>query len=141
MTCTRNVLHHIKLKASLSAGKGPSEAFNRRYFSNQNTLRKTNIGSRQEAPAIRHDTGQIVSTTNGIGPRGACIMHPMPPVLPTFLAVYALLYAAFGVQSPFLAALLHEQGLRAEEIGIVLVASTSIRVLAGAAVGHVADRL
>jgi hypothetical protein len=44
-------------------------------------------------------------------------MHPMPPVLPTFLAVYALLYAAFGVQSPFLAALLYEQGFRAEEIG------------------------
>jgi PPP family 3-phenylpropionic acid transporter len=70
-------------------------------------------------------------------------MHyaPMPPVLPTFLAVYSLLYAAFGVQSPFLPALLREQGLRAEEIGIVLAASTSIRVFAGPAVGHVADRL
>ena len=60
-------------------------------------------------------------------------MHPVPPVLPTFLAVYSLLYAAFGVQSPFLPALLHEQGLRAEEIGIVLAASTSIRVFAGPA--------
>ena len=58
-------------------------------------------------------------------------MHPMPPVLPTFLALYSLLYAAFGVQSPFLPALLREQGLRAEEIGIVLAASTAIRVLAG----------
>ena len=65
----------------------------------------------------------------------------MPPTLPTFLAVYWLLYAAFGVQSPFLPALLREQGLRAEEIGIVLAASTAIRVLAGPAVGHVADRL
>ena len=45
------------------------------------------------------------------------------------------------VQSPFLPALLREQGLRAEEIGIVLAASTSIRVFAGPAVGHVADRL
>jgi MFS transporter, PPP family, 3-phenylpropionic acid transporter len=60
---------------------------------------------------------------------------------PIFLAVYALLYAAFGVQSPFLPALLHERGLRAEEIGIVLAASTAIRVLAGPAVGHAADRL
>ena len=68
-------------------------------------------------------------------------MHPMLPVLPTFLAVYSLLYAAFGVQSPFLPELLREQGLRAEEIGIVLAASTAIRVLAGPAVGHVADRL
>ena len=65
----------------------------------------------------------------------------MPPTLPTFLAVYSLLYAAFGVQSPFLPALLREQGLRAEEIGIVLAASTAIRVFAGPAVGHVADRL
>ena len=68
-------------------------------------------------------------------------MHPMPPALLTFLAVYSLLYAAFGVQSPFLPELLREQGLRAEEIGIVLAASTSIRVFAGPAVGHVADRL
>jgi MFS transporter, PPP family, 3-phenylpropionic acid transporter len=59
---------------------------------------------------------------------------------PTFLAVYALLYAAFGVQSPFLPALLREQGLRAEEIGVVLAASTAIRILAGPAVGHAADR-
>jgi PPP family 3-phenylpropionic acid transporter len=62
----------------------------------------------------------------------------MLPVLPTFLAVNSLLYAAFGVQSPFLPELLREQGLRAEEIGIVLAASTAIRVLAGPAVGHVA---
>jgi MFS transporter, PPP family, 3-phenylpropionic acid transporter len=64
-----------------------------------------------------------------------------PPTLPTFLAVYALLYAAFGVQSPFLPALLRERGLYAEEIGIVLAASTAIRVFAGPAVGHLADRL
>ena len=65
----------------------------------------------------------------------------MPPALPTFLAVYGLLYAAFGVQSPFLPSLLSEQGLRAEEIGVVLAASTAIRVFAGPSVGHVADRL
>ena len=65
----------------------------------------------------------------------------MPPALPIFLAVYAFLYAAFGVQSPFLPALLREQGLHAEEIGIVLAASTAMRVLAGPAIGHAADRL
>ena len=48
--------------------------------------------------------------------------------LPAFLAVYALLYAAFGVQSPFLPALLQERGLQAEEIGTVLAASTAIRL-------------
>ena len=60
---------------------------------------------------------------------------------PPFLAVYALLYAAFGVQSPFLPALLQERGLQAEEIGIVLAASTAIRILAGPVLGHAADRL
>jgi MFS transporter, PPP family, 3-phenylpropionic acid transporter len=60
--------------------------------------------------------------------------------LPAFLAVYALLYAAFGVQSPFLPALLQERGLQAEEIGIVLAASTAIRIPAGPVLGHAADR-
>jgi len=68
-------------------------------------------------------------------------MRHMPPTLPEFVAVYGLLYAAFGVQSPFLPALLGQQGLRAEEIGIVLAASTAVRVLAGPAIGHAADRL
>jgi MFS transporter, PPP family, 3-phenylpropionic acid transporter len=67
-------------------------------------------------------------------------MSSSKPIFPTFLAVYALLYAAFGVQSPFLPALLRDQGLRADEIGIVLAASTAVRVLAGPAVGHGADR-
>jgi PPP family 3-phenylpropionic acid transporter len=64
-------------------------------------------------------------------------MRRMPPTLPEF----GLLYAAFGVQSPFLPALLRERGLHPEEIGIVLGASTAIRVLAGPAIGHDADRL
>jgi PPP family 3-phenylpropionic acid transporter len=62
-------------------------------------------------------------------------------VLGSFFAVYALLYAAFGVQSPFLPALLGEQGLYAGEIGVVLAASTAIRVVAGPALCHAADRL
>jgi MFS transporter, PPP family, 3-phenylpropionic acid transporter len=68
-------------------------------------------------------------------------MRRIASTFPTFLAVYALLYGAFGVQSPFLPALLRERGLHAEEIGVVLAASTAIRVLAGPVVGHAADRL
>jgi MFS family permease len=68
-------------------------------------------------------------------------MRRIASTFPAFLTVYVLLYAAFGVQSPFLPALLRERGLHAEEIGIVLAASTAIRVLAGPAVGHAADRL
>jgi PPP family 3-phenylpropionic acid transporter len=45
------------------------------------------------------------------------------------------------VQSPFLPALLGDRGLPAGQIGLVLGAATAIRIAAGPAVGHVADRL
>jgi MFS transporter, PPP family, 3-phenylpropionic acid transporter len=61
--------------------------------------------------------------------------------LAKFIAVYALLYGAFGTQSPFLPALLHERGLRADEIGGVLAAATAVRVFAGPAIGQLSDRL
>jgi PPP family 3-phenylpropionic acid transporter len=57
-------------------------------------------------------------------------------VFARFLTAYALLYAAFGVQSPFLPALLAERGLHSAEIGMVLAASTAIRVVAGPALAH-----
>jgi PPP family 3-phenylpropionic acid transporter len=60
--------------------------------------------------------------------------------VPRFIAAYALLYAAFGLQSPYLPALLRERGMLAEQLGAVLAASTAIRVIAGPAIGHAADR-
>ena len=62
-------------------------------------------------------------------------------ILPAFMLVYVLLYAAFGLQSPFLPALLHERGLPAGELGVLLAASTAIRVFAGPAIAQSADRL
>jgi MFS transporter, PPP family, 3-phenylpropionic acid transporter len=62
-------------------------------------------------------------------------------LFPTFIAVYGLLYAAFGLQSPYLPALLRERGFPAAQLGVVLAASTAIRVFAGPALGHTADRL
>lgn len=58
-----------------------------------------------------------------------------------FLSTYALLYGAFGVQSPFVPALLGERGLSAEDIGLVLAAAMMVRVLVGPLVSHAADRL
>jgi hypothetical protein len=52
-----------------------------------------------------------------------------------------LLYAAFGLQSPFLPALLHERGLPAGELGVVLAASTANRVVTEPAVAQSTDRL
>ena len=58
-----------------------------------------------------------------------------------FLSTYALLYGAFGVQSPFVPALLGERGLPTEDIGLVLAAAMAVRVLVGPLVSHAADRL
>ncbi len=67
-------------------------------------------------------------------------MPGLSPLL-TFLATYALLYAGFGMQSPFVPALLGERGLQAQDIGLVLAAAMVVRVIAGPLVAHAADRL
>ena len=61
--------------------------------------------------------------------------------LPRFLLLYASLYAGFGVQSPFLPALLESRGVGAEGIATVLAAGTAIRIATGPAAGRLADRL
>jgi PPP family 3-phenylpropionic acid transporter len=61
--------------------------------------------------------------------------------LPAFLALYAALYASFGVQSPYLPLLLQARGLAPEEIALVLAAGTAIRLVTGPLVGRLADRL
>jgi MFS transporter, PPP family, 3-phenylpropionic acid transporter len=58
-----------------------------------------------------------------------------------FLLLYGTLFAAFGVASPFLPALLHERGLGPSEIGAVLAAGTAIRLITGPVVSRLADRL
>jgi len=64
-----------------------------------------------------------------------------PLALWLFLTTYALLYGAFGMQSPFVPALLRERGLQAQDIGLVLSAAMVVRVLAAPLVAHAADRL
>jgi PPP family 3-phenylpropionic acid transporter len=56
-----------------------------------------------------------------------------------FVALYALLYAAFGVSSPFMPAFFEGRGLSAEQIGILFGVGTAIRLIAGPLVGRVAD--
>src|SRR5580704_13739245 len=57
-----------------------------------------------------------------------------------FLLLYVAMFAAFGVASPFLPALLHERGLGPSEIGAVLATGTAIRLITGPAVSRLADR-
>src|ERR1700722_16563792 len=58
-----------------------------------------------------------------------------------FLLLYGAMFAAFGVASPFLPALLHERGLGPSEIGAVLAAGTAIRLIPGPVISRLADRL
>jgi MFS transporter, PPP family, 3-phenylpropionic acid transporter len=58
-----------------------------------------------------------------------------------FLLLYGALFAAFGVASPFLPALLHERGLGPSEIGAVLAAGTAVRLITGPLISRLADRL
>ena len=58
-----------------------------------------------------------------------------------FLLLYSTLFAAFGVASPFLPALLHERGLGPSEIGAVLAAGTAVRLITGPVISRLADRL
>src|SRR6188768_1861564 len=64
-----------------------------------------------------------------------------PSALWLFLSTYALLYGAFGMQSPFVPALLRERGLQAQDIGFVLSVAMVVRVFAAPLVAHAADRL
>jgi MFS transporter, PPP family, 3-phenylpropionic acid transporter len=58
-----------------------------------------------------------------------------------FLLLYGTLFAAFGVASPFLPALLHERGLGPSEIGAVLTTEATVRLITGPAISRLADRL
>ena len=66
-------------------------------------------------------------------------MHTRTP-LPRFLALYGGMFAAFGVASPFLPALLRQDGLGPGQLGIVLASGTAVRLLAGPWGGRLADR-
>jgi MFS transporter, PPP family, 3-phenylpropionic acid transporter len=70
-------------------------------------------------------------------------MLPSPGsyALARFILLFAVMYAAFGVASPFLPQFLQTRGLNAEEIGVLLAAGTGVRLLAGPAAGRLADRL
>ena len=61
--------------------------------------------------------------------------------LPRFVVLYAAMYAAYGVASPFLPTFLGTRGLAAEEIGFVLGASTALRLLSAPVAGRIGDRL
>ena len=61
--------------------------------------------------------------------------------LTPFILLYAAMYAAYGVASPFLPAYVHARGVPAEQLGLVLGAGTAMRLLSATFVGRLADHL
>src|SRR5215212_2844349 len=61
--------------------------------------------------------------------------------LTPFLLLYAAMYAAYGVASPFLPAYVNARGIPPEQLGLVLGAATAMRLLSSTFVGRLADHL
>ena len=57
-----------------------------------------------------------------------------------FVLLYATLFTAFGLVSPFLPVVLTGRGLGPEELGIVLGVGTAVRLVCGPVAGRLADR-
>jgi len=56
-----------------------------------------------------------------------------------FVALYAVMYASFGVSSPFLPGFLQSRGLTPQQIGIFFGLGTAVRLLSAPVVGRIAD--
>src|SRR5215203_988624 len=61
--------------------------------------------------------------------------------LARFILLFAFLYAAFGVSSPFFPSFLSARGLEPEAIAVVRAAGIAIRLVAAPLAGRIADRL
>jgi PPP family 3-phenylpropionic acid transporter len=60
--------------------------------------------------------------------------------LPAFIALYAAIYAAFGIASPYWPRFFEASGLEPEQIGLLLALGLLIKLVAGPLAGRVADR-
>jgi MFS transporter, PPP family, 3-phenylpropionic acid transporter len=56
-----------------------------------------------------------------------------------FILLYAAMYAAFGVASPFLPGFISARGLAPEQLGLVLAAGTAVRLLTAPLAGRIGD--
>jgi PPP family 3-phenylpropionic acid transporter len=59
--------------------------------------------------------------------------------LARFVLLYALMYAAFGVASPFLPAFVSARGLSPEQLGLALGIGTAVRLLTAPLAGRIGD--
>src|SRR5262245_29784765 len=66
---------------------------------------------------------------------------PRFAALPSFILLYVLMYAAFGVASPFWPRFIESRGITPEQIGVLLGLGTLVRLIAGPIAARLADRL
>lgn len=66
-------------------------------------------------------------------------VHRSP--LSSFVLLYALMYGAFGVASPFWPRFFETRGVTPQELGLLLAAGTAVRLFSGPLAGRVADLL
>ena len=66
------------------------------------------------------------------------LVSPQTP-LTSFVLLYAAMYAAFGVASPFLPAFVNARGLAPEQLGLVLASGTAVRLLSSPLAGRIGD--
>lgn len=64
-----------------------------------------------------------------------------PSALARFILLYAVMYAAFGVASPFLPTFITARGLPPEQLGLVLGAGTAVRLLTAPLAGRLGDSI
>ena len=67
--------------------------------------------------------------------------NAQPHALRSFILLYVLMYAAFGVASPFWPRFFETRGMTPEQIGLLLGLGTMVRLIAGPVAGRIADRL
>jgi MFS transporter, PPP family, 3-phenylpropionic acid transporter len=67
--------------------------------------------------------------------------NAQPHALRSFILLYGLMYAAFGVASPFWPRFFETRGMSPEQIGLLLGLGTIVRLIAGPVAARVADRL
>src|SRR5438105_4989811 len=63
----------------------------------------------------------------------------MMSALPRFVVLYAAMYAAYGVASPFLPAFVNSRGIAPEELGLVLGTGTAVRLVSAPLAGRIGD--
>lgn len=59
--------------------------------------------------------------------------------LARFILLYATMYAAFGVASPFMPSFLSARGLPPDQLGLVLASGTAVRLLTAPLAGRIGD--